>query len=206
MGKKKSSTPCERKIIWECFEKHKNVSKVTECLNFSRGKVNNAIQYYKKHNTFDNLPRKKPRKTTSADDRILVRLCKTDPFLTSTEIRAKMEEDYGVKISAQTVRRRLQENSLNGRIARRKPNVSKKNIKKRLQFANEHLSKCQKFWDLIVWSDESKFNVFGNDGRPYVRRPPLQELNPRYTKKPLNTVVHRLWYGAALLHLALVQL
>lgn len=187
MGKKKSSSPCERKIIWECFQKHQSVSKVTEYLNFSRGKVNNALQYYKKNKTFNNLPRNKPRKTTPTDDRKLVRLSKADPFLTSSEIRAQMEEYHGVKISAQTVRRRLQENSLNGRIARRKPNVSKKNIKNRLQFAKKHLQNDPKFWDLIVWSDESKFNVFGNDGRPYVRRPPLQELNPRYTKKNRKT-------------------
>ena len=37
-----------------------------------------------------------------------------------------------------------------------------------------------------MWSDESKFNVFGNDGKPYVRRPPLQELNPKYTKKTVK--------------------
>lgn len=110
-------------------------------------------------------------------------MSKCDPFLTSTEIRAQKDEYHGVKISAQTVRRLLQDNSLNGRIARRKPNVSKKNFKRRLAFAKQHLHKASNFWNLVVWSDESKFNVFGNDGKPYVRRRPLKELNPRYTKK-----------------------
>lgn len=186
MGRAKTSTPCERKLICEFFQKYKNIAKVAKILNFSRGKINNAIAYFKKHETFENLPRKKLRKTTPTDDRILVRLSKSDPFLTSTEIRAQMEDNYGVNISAQTVRRRLQENSLNGRIARRKPNVSKKNIKKRIAFAREHRKKPLKFWNLIIWSDECKFNVFGNDGRPYVRRPPLQQLNPKYTKKTVK--------------------
>ena len=42
---------------------------------------------------------------------------------------------------------------------------------------------------MAVSSDESKFNmfnVFENDGKPYVRRPPLQELNIRYFKKSVN--------------------
>lgn len=186
MGKNRSSNPNERKIIWECFAKHQSVARVTKVLGFSRGKVNNAIQYYKKNGTFKNLPRNKPRKTTPTTDRQLVRLSKADPFLTSSEIRAQMEKYHGVKISSQTVRRRLQENSLNGRIARRKPNVSKKNIRKRMAFAKEHLRKDVNFWKLIVWSDETKFNVFGNDGKPYVRRPPLQELNPKYTKKTVK--------------------
>ena len=89
------------------------------------------------------------------------------------------------------VRRRLAENNLHGRIASRKPNVSKKNIKKRLQFSNNHINKDSNFWKIIVWSDESKFNVFGNDSRPYVRRSVNTQLNPNYTKqKRLSTVGH----------------
>lgn len=118
MGKKKSSTPAERRLIWETFQKTKSVGKVSEVLGFSRGKVNNAIHYYKKNSTFNDLPRKKQQKTTKAEDRRLVRISKSDPFLTSTEIRAEMETHYGVQISAQTVRRRLKENNLNGRIVR----------------------------------------------------------------------------------------
>lgn len=186
MGKNKSSTPQERKIIWECFQKHKNVTKVAELLTFSRGRVKNALKHFKTKKSFENLPRKKPRKTTCYDDRKIVHMSKVDPFLTSTEIRTRMDEYHNVKVSAQTIRRRLQENSLNGRIARRKPNVSKKNIARRLSFAKQHQQKDAKFWDLVVWSDESKFNVFGNDGRPYVRRPPLTELSPRYTKKTVK--------------------
>ena len=62
----------------------------------------------------------------------------------------------------------------------------KKNIKQRIAFAREHLNKDQKFWNTVLWSDECKFNVFGNDGRAYVRRPPGKELDPKYTKKTVK--------------------
>ena len=169
-----------------CFQKNQNVKKVSEILNFSRGNVRNAIAHFKKHKTFDNVQSEKPRKTTSADDRRIVNLSKRDPFLTSTQIRAQMEANYGVNVSSQTIRRRLQEKNLNGRIARKKPMVSTKNIKKRLHFAKDHIHKSNSFWNTIVWSDKSKFNVFGSDGRPYVRRPPLIELDPKYTKKTVK--------------------
>jgi len=39
---------------------------------------------------------------------------------------------------------------------------------------------------LIVWSDECKFNVFGSDGKPYVRRSPDKQLDPKYTKKTIK--------------------
>ncbi|GJQ65477.1 hypothetical protein Trydic_g7582 [Trypoxylus dichotomus] len=34
----------------------------------------------------------------------------------------------------------------------------------------------------MLWSNQSKFNLFGSDGRSYVRRPPKKKLD-RYTKK-----------------------
>jgi len=50
----------------------------------------------------------------------------------------------------------------------------------------EHIQKGPNFWNMIVWSDESKFNVFGSDGKPYVRRPPNKQLDPKYTKKTVK--------------------
>ena len=46
--------------------------------------------------------------------------------MTSVEIKADLNKNYGITVSARTIRSRLQENNLNGRIARKKPNVSKK--------------------------------------------------------------------------------
>jgi len=64
--------------------------------------------------------------------------------------------------------------------------LSIKNVKKRLQFAREHIQKGPNFWNMIVWRDECKFNVFGSDGKPYVRRSPNKQLDPKYTKKTVK--------------------
>jgi len=72
-----------------------------------------------------------------------------------------MVADYGVNVSPQTIRRRLNEFGL---YAQKKTLLSIKNVKKRLQLAREHIQKGPNFWNMIVWSDESKFNVFGSDG------------------------------------------
>ena len=68
-------------------------------------------------------------------------------------------------------------------LPKKKPWVSDKNVKKRLQFAKEHIHKGSNFCHMILWRDESKFNVFGSDGKHYVRRPPNNQLNLKYTKK-----------------------
>jgi len=65
----------------------------------------------------------------------------------------------------------LDENNLVSRKACKKPLVSKKNKAARLEFAKEHINWTTTEWSKILWSDESKFNLFGNDSRNNVRRP-----------------------------------
>ena len=43
------------------------------------------------------------------------------------------------------------------------------------------------FWDTVVWSDESKFNLFGSDGKIIVWRSRNKEFNPICT---VPTVKH----------------
>ena len=94
---------------------------------------------------------------------------------------------FKLDLSVSTVKSRLRENKLFGRVARKKPLVSKRNLVSRLKFAKQHVHKDLSFWQNVLWTDESKFNRFGSDGKQYVRRPQNQELSPRYT---LKTVKH----------------
>jgi hypothetical protein len=74
-----------------------------------------------------------------------------------------------------------------GRMARKKPFISVVNRKKRLEFAKMHLNKPKEFWYNVIWSDESKFNIFGSDGRQLVWR----KVNTELQKKNLvPTVKH----------------
>lgn len=91
-----------------------------------------------------------------------------------------------VQPSTSTIQRRLRSAKLNGRIARRKPHVSKANVRKRLAFARRNEQKPNSWWRNILWSDESKYNRFASDGKVYVRRPPNQEFNPKYTLKTVK--------------------
>ncbi|GFU84788.1 uncharacterized protein TNCV_2127291 [Trichonephila clavipes] len=78
----------------------------------------------------------------------------------------------GQSVSAETVRRVLRKAGCNGRVARKKPLIGKRNRVKRLKFAKEHILKPQQFWNEVIFSDESKFNIFGSDGRRMVWRKP----------------------------------
>ena len=73
-------------------------------------------------------------------------------------------------IGARTVRRRLDEAGLSGRVARKKPLLTKRHKQVRLAWAKERNNWTLHEWQSIIWSDESKFYLFGNDGKVFVRR------------------------------------
>lgn len=184
MGKKKSSTPAERRLIWETFQKTKSVGKVSEVLGFSRGKVNNSIHYYKKK---FHLQRFTAEKTTKDHESWGSKIGQDQQIRSISHLNRNQSRN-GDPLRCSNIGTdrskvfELEWPNCETKIKR----VKKKNIKKRLQFAHEHWRKDSQFWKMIVWSDESKFNVFGNDGRPYVRRPPLKELDKKYTKKTVK--------------------
>ncbi|KAI6214593.1 hypothetical protein M3Y94_00286800 [Aphelenchoides besseyi] len=72
--------------------------------------------------------RGRPRKTSARTDRKLVRISKKNPKLSASEVAALANV---TEIQVHTVRRRLSEVGLNGRIAAKKPFISEINKKKR---------------------------------------------------------------------------
>lgn len=60
---------------------------------------------------------------------------------------------------------------------RRKPYINKQNQKKKLTFAKIFVTKDNIFWKKIIFSNQSKFNIFNSDGRNYVWRRSNTELD-----------------------------
>ena len=116
----------------------------------------------------------------------MTREVKKFPFLTAPRLKELLSNENNLNISTSTVRRRLCDEHLSGRLAKHKPHVSKQNIKKRLAFAKKHKDKDDRWCRNVLWSDESKFNRCSFDGKVYARRPPNQENNHKYTIKTIN--------------------
>jgi hypothetical protein len=73
-------------------------------------------------------------------------------------------------ISTSTVQRRLHESGLHGRIAVKKPLLKETNNNKRLTWAKKHEQWTLDLWKSVLWSDESKFEIFGSNLCVFVRR------------------------------------
>ena len=188
MGRGKHGTEVFRGQVQAFRDLGLNNSEIARSLGCSRTKVINAINLFNDNGSVSNKKRKsRERKTTPRDDAAIARIFKLNPFVGAPKIKEQVAQNLKLDLSVNTVKSRLRKIKLFGRVARKKPLVSKRNLVSRLKFAKQHVHKGLSFWQNVLWTDESKFNCFGPDGKQYVRRPQNQELSPRYT---LKTVKH----------------
>ena len=73
-------------------------------------------------------------------------------------------------ISTSTVQKSLCESDLHGRIAAKKPLLKDTDKKKRLASAKKHEQSALDRRKSLLWSDESKIEIFGSNRRVFVRR------------------------------------
>ena len=76
--------------------------------------------------------RGRKRKTTANVDRVIQRKIKVDRRKSALSVKSELQTELGLIISESTIRRRLYEIGLNGRVARKKPYVNKDNQVQRL--------------------------------------------------------------------------
>ncbi|CAD6200038.1 unnamed protein product [Caenorhabditis auriculariae] len=88
----------------------------------------------------------RPRVTDRNDDRNILKTSRTNPRLTAPAIRREVFLNSPSPPSVSTVKRRLNAAGIMGR---------------RVKWAKEHLNWTRQDWNKILWSDESKFLLFG---------------------------------------------
>ncbi|GFU91488.1 transposable element Tc1 transposase [Trichonephila clavipes] len=104
---------------------------------------------------------------------------KIDPKLSVVKLAAETSRIIGRCVSAETVRNLIRHAVYSSLVARKKPFISLQNQKKRLEFTKTHQLKTDNFWKKVIFSDESKFNFFGSDGRRTVWRKPNTAFYPK---------------------------
>ena len=103
------------------------------------------------------------------------------------DITAKLNQ-YREKLVNSTSRKGLWEVGLHARTAVQKPLLRKQNHVERLQSQKDWTIDM---WNKVLWTDESKFEIFGTNRRAYVRL--VKEQQP-----PVAHQNALLWYGGLL--------
>ena len=104
----------------------------------------------------------RPRVTSAAEDKF-----PASEF--AAQINAS-EISSNRHISTSTVQWRQRESGLHGRIAAKKPLLKYTINNKRLAWAKKHKQCTSDQWKSVLWSDESKFEIFDSNLCVFVRR------------------------------------
>lgn len=140
------------------------VAQLTGC---DKRTVQHWVAHYQDHHSLQDVPRSgRPRATTKDTNASIVASATESPFTTPRIIRSEL----GVEASARTVRRRLDEAGLFGRVARIEYPFTDAHIAARLEFARTHQDWTADQWARVLFGDES-YICLGAQGRVYVQRP-----------------------------------
>ncbi|CDQ99920.1 unnamed protein product [Oncorhynchus mykiss] len=117
--------------------------------------------------TTKNIPRAgRPAKLSNRGRRALAR---ENPMVTLTELQSSSVE-MGEPSRRTTISATLHQLDLYCRLARQKPLPSKRHMTTCLEFAKRHLKNSQTMDNKILWSDETKIELFGLNDKCHVWR------------------------------------
>jgi len=99
----------------------------------------------------------------------------------------EIAERSKIVVPSSTTTRTLNNERFYSRTPRKKPLISEKTRALRLEFAKKHLNKDMEFWKKVLFTDESKYNIFGYDGKSKVWRKPNTAMDSKHL---IPTVKH----------------
>lgn len=175
------SVDLRQKII-DLHKKGKGYRIISKELELSLSTVGNIVRKYKtSNNAVANLPRSgRPRKLTNGNARWISRKVQKNAFVTRGEIQRDLKE-AGIDVGKDSISRALNRNGLFSRSPRKVPLLKRQHVKARLDFVKTYGEKPQEFWDKIIWSDETKIELFGRNSATRVWRKDGSAFNNKNT-------------------------
>ena len=115
----------------------------------------------------------RPRLLTSSEIRRIVTKTRQTPVKSAIQIA----DAAGICASSRTVQRELKRKNFKKTRVRKTPKLSPSAVAKRLAFAKHHLENPELQWTKVMFTDEKKWNLSGNDGYVSI----WKEQNKEYT-------------------------
>ena len=128
-----------------------------------------------------------PSKLTSKDKHVLLRQITIGKLDNAVQATHFINHAIPSPVCPQTVRNALKENNFCCIVKSKRPLLKAIHCQKHLKFAQIHVNWTVEDWKRILWSDETKINRIGSDGRVYTWKPRGEAISDRTT---LPTVKH----------------
>ena len=158
--------------------------KIADQLNISYRTVCNYIASYGIKSS-----RIRPGRCSKVSDklkRLLVRKTDAGEFENAETVARYVRSAHNIDVSGQTIRNILKRAGLKNYVKVKKPRLNRVQIKKRLIFARVHREHTLDYWKNVMFTDESKFNLYGPDGNKRVWRRPGSTLQDHHIRKVIK--------------------
>ncbi|KAK3515741.1 hypothetical protein QTP70_030185 [Hemibagrus guttatus] len=187
MAKTKELSKDTRNKIVDLHQAGKTESAIGKQLGVKKSTVGAIIRKWKTYKTTDNLPRSgAPRKISPRGVKMITRTVSKNPRTTREDLVNDLQR-AGTKVTNATISNTLRRQGLKSCSARRVPLLKPVHVRARLKFASEHLDDPEEDWENVIWSDETKIELFGKNSTCRVWRRKNAELHPKNT---IPTVKH----------------
>lgn len=162
----------------------KSYQEIGDKLHIHRSTVSRIHHKYRKSRNFYHVASKsgRPPKLGPRDVRRAARHLANSTSHDVTDLQRK----YFPNISTVTLGRHLKKIGLKAYVRRKRPYISPINRQKRREWAEAHKTWTTSDWKKVIFTDESKFNIFGSDGRQWCWRRPGQEFDDRFVQKTVK--------------------
>ena len=115
----------------------------------------------------ENVKYGRPSKLSPRDKAALTRQITSGQLDNAVQATHFINQTLSTPVSAQTVCNALKSQDFRAVVKAKKPLLKKSHCIQRLKFAREHVNWTVEDWKRILWSDETKINRIGSDGKTY---------------------------------------
>jgi|tagenome__1003787_1003787.scaffolds.fasta_scaffold20698186_1 transposase len=154
-----------------------SIRKIQDIYNIPKTTIHRIIKEFEENGLTKARPRSgRPQQLDDRSKRHLIQLVEKNHSISLDQITTQMQDITLNPISTSTIRRALHMEGYAGRVGLRKPLVNDINRLKRQKWCHDRLN-WNIQWDQIVWSDESRYELFGSKRRKWVWRRPEQRMD-----------------------------
>ena len=145
--------------------------KIARQLKISRSCRRQMIRKFDKYGNVATRPGAgHPKKTTNRQTRLIKLEQIRDETNSLIDLVRYANTNMSLSISTTTISRTLRQYNMTSYIAPRKPRITSKQRRARIDWCNEHLSYSIPDWSKVIFSDQSNYQVLNRKNRICFRR------------------------------------
>lgn len=183
----KHSNDCTKGRAMQLFDNGLSSRKIARMLNVGRSSV---MRWRKKYYRTGKIDRKvgsgRKQLVSNRLGRRISRLIECGDCENARDIELFLENNENICISQRTIQRILKKNGYHAVVKKKKPFLTAQHKKKRLEFARTVKNWTINDWKKVIFSDETKINLKGSDGKRYVWKKKNAPLNDRFMERKVR--------------------